>query len=493
LNAPASSSLTVRLVRAFGGRDGTAAEPSPPFEWDPGRSRSGRRLGPAVRALAGRFRGVASAADAAGAALSRRPALLLAAAVLAVPLLRILLPPVPAAALSLVLAAAAGCGVLLAAARALHAEGDRRLVAAALLAGLLLRAALAAAMDVRGAFPDEEVYHRLAADSAGCWGSGGPSLLAESPMVRGRAAYFYLLSADYLLAGPFMAAGRVMGGLLGLLAALLAGEVARPLAGPRTAALAVALLALHPEHAFWSVTLSRDVLSTVLVLATLAALLKRPGALLRGNLLAVAAPLGVLCLNSIPAACCLGATVAACLLAEAAAGAREGLRGAALAAAAVAAAGSALFLVGWRYGSFLTPSFITGTRILASRTEPGILLDLRFTSPLDLVSNLPAGLAFAILSPWPWAAGATHRSAYGVLSVAGLAVTLLGIAGLLASARRRPAAAAPLLLFAGLMLVLLALFEGNAGILVRHRLPLTAVLACGAAALLAGLRPRGSP
>jgi hypothetical protein len=43
-------------------------------------------------------------------------------------------------------------------------------------------------------------------------------------------------------------------------------------------------------------------------------------------------------------------------------------------------------------------------------------------------------------------------------------------------------------LFVLLLLLLLGALEGNSGIVVRHRLPVTACLCAGAGALFAGLR-----
>ena len=85
-----------------------------------------------------------------------------------------------------------------------------------------------------------------------------------------------------------------------------------------------------------------------------------------------------------------------------------------------------------------------------------------------------------------------HRAAYGVLALVGAAIVVAGVVGLGAALRRRAAAAAPPVLFALVLLALLAVLEGNSGIVVRHRLPLTAVLAVGAGVLLAGRERRAA-
>jgi hypothetical protein len=313
--------------------------------------------------------------------------------------------------------------------------------------------------------------------------------MAGNAIVEGRAAYFHLLAWTYYLAGPTMAVARALGGLLGLAAALVAGEVGRSLGGRRAAALACAVLALHPEHALWSVTLSRDTLTTLLVLTTFALVLRRPGTLLRGNLLVALVPLGLVAMNSFVVAGVLAATVAAMALAEAFAGTHGPVRVVA-GAAATAAALAALVFVGHRFGAWFTPEMFTAVRSRAIGVDADFLPEVEFGGWLGVAGFLPLGAAWALTAPWPWTAVHATRAAYGVLALAGFAVTCAGIAGLVAACRRRAGAAAPLVLFGAILLALLGAIEGNSGIVVRHRLPLTAVLCAGAGALLAGLRRR---
>jgi hypothetical protein len=100
----------------------------------------------------------------------------------------------------------------------------------------------------------------------------------------------------------------------------------------------------------------------------------------------------------------------------------------------------------------------------------------------------PLGASYALFAPLPWQATHASRAAYAVLALTGLALTVAGIAGGVALLRRAAARAAPLALFCLLSLFTLGLVEGVDGIVVRHRMPLTAVLTVAAAALFAGLR-----
>jgi hypothetical protein len=475
-------------------------DPAPLLAWDPAGSAAIRgilRAGAAVRRPWGALR---DGLDAAAGALSARPLLLAAGALAAAPLLRILSPGPAGSAAAAFLAALAAVGGLLAAADRLHEGGERGWVRRALVAGLLLRLAFAGAIGAVGGFPDEGGYYDLLARAAaGDWTAGGSSMLGWHPESAGRWSYFYLLGGAYAAFGPALAVGRLLGVVLGLAAALLCGEAARGLGGRRAAALAVVLLALHPEHALWSATVSRDALSTVLVLAALAVAARRDGALLRGSLLAAVPLLVLLAANATLPAAALAAGLGAAVLVEGAAGLRSGTAGVLRAAAAAALAGALPAAAIRRWGPWLDYEHLSRLRsgvfhgdlrdlVGGGRLTADFLPGLRLTTLLETAAFLPLGTAFVLLAPWPWDATHALRAAYAPLAAVGAAVALAGAAGLALAVRRGRPGAVAAGVFALALTVELALLQGQSGILVRHRLPLTAVLVAGLAALAAGGR-----
>jgi hypothetical protein len=477
---PDARPVALRLACALAARGASSAEAAPPLDW----TGAGSVVVAAARRIAAALAPLGGVLDAAGDVLGARPFLVAAVALVAAPLSEIAGVP----SLGLAAAGVAVLALVMAAARALHDGAERRIVVGALLAGAALRFAFAAAIAAQGGFPDEtNTYHPIAADAAACWRAGGPSTMAEHLIVQGRAAYFHLLAGTYFLFGPTMLAGRLVGCALGLAAALAAGEVGRALGGRRAAAFACAALALHPEHAFWSGTVARDTLTTFLVLVTFAIVLRRPGTLLRGNLLLAAVPATLVAMNSFLVAGALAATLVAMTVAEAVVATRGAVRVAAVAGATVVA-GAVLVFVGARFGAWFRPELIAMVRGNATGSAADFLPGLPFDSWGAVAAYLPLGAVFVLAAPWPWDAVHANRAAYGGLALVGLAVSVAGVAGLAASARRRASAAAPVILFAAILFVLLAMLEGNSGIVVRHRLPLTACLACGAGALFAGLR-----
>lgn len=489
---PVCEALSVRTVLAIAGRG--AAEPAPPAAWTGAGSRVLQALRRAAAALGPAAARCARPVDTVAAALAARPALTCAALAVALPVVRLTLPPAAATATACALLALLLLTVALALCAALHADpADRRVVLRVIVLGALLRLVFGALIAARGGFPDEtSTYFPIAADAARSWTFGAPSILSEHLYVLNRPAYFYPLSAAFLLTGPALATGRVLGAFFGLLAAVVGGEVARHVAGRRAAVFAVALLALHPEHAFWNATLSRDGLSVLLVLTTLAALTRRPGRLTRGGFVPALVCLALLWWNSFLVAVCLGATLSLTALCEGIADARRGAGGAVRAAGAVAAALLALVATGYRFGPYMTPEVLSNVRSLGVGARPDFLPGLAYTSWLEVGAFAPLGALYSLAAPLPWNAVHAQRAAYAVLALPGLALTLCGVVGLGALLKKAAARAAPLALFCLIALAALAVIEGVDGIVVRHRMPLTAVLTVAAAALFAGLRPRAT-
>jgi hypothetical protein len=485
--------VCLRALRFLGGAGAAYSPAEAPLSW----SDRGSLVGAILRRVGGVLAPI-------GPVLDR-----VAAPLLALPMRALLFVPVVIAGLRLlgdwpavagvvtVLFAVTGLTVLLKVARVLHPGEGTRTAVRLLLLGAVLRLVFGAVIAGSGGLPDEiGYYHPLAEDTAACWANGAPSLLPDHRVVAARGAYYLLLSGAYYLAGPEMLVGRVLGALLSLAAALLAGELARCLAGPRAAVIALGLLALNPVHAFWSTTLSRDSLTTIFVLAGILCLARRPGRTLPFGVLLAAMSVMLLFQSFFLAAVALGGAVVVIAAAEMV----DRARGRIGTAGAVLAAGALFFAAAWfvldRYGMWLRLDVITAIR-QAVDTQPmaegnptrnDFLPDVVLTGPLDLLGYLPIGAAFVLFAPFPWIAVHTTRFLYSFLMVPGLAITVFGLVGMWKLVGRGSRAVVAPVLFSMFFLLFLALLEGSSGIVARHRLPLTAVLVVGAAAVLAGLR-----
>jgi hypothetical protein len=115
-------------------------------------------------------------------------------------------------------------------------------------------------------------------------------------------------------------------------------------------------------------------------------------------------------------------------------------------------------------------------------TRTGYLTEYICTTPADLLSFLPLGMAYFLLSPFPWQIGSTVSPLILVEVLPWY--TLLPVAGIgfvrLVKDDTRPRPRVVLILFLVVPLVLYSLVSGNVGTALRHRaqiMPFIAMLA----------------
>jgi hypothetical protein len=399
----------------------------------------------------------------------------------------------------LVLAACAAA----AAAAAAHRDtrrGDRLAVGAlALLARIAVGGAASAflAFSHRGhVFPDEEVY------------------LSEARAVRGGAGltphgYSNLLGILFKATAPSAWLPRAINILAGAALAVVVFELASLLVGSRGALLAGAAVALWPSLVLWSVVVLKDSLT---LLAVFSALLGAAWALRAGGCLhrplarsringarprdprrrvgAIGALVAVVAMAALeglrPYAFVVASiSVAVGLLVRAVASlrtARPGrpikrvLRRAGLAGLLVVALG-VLGLLGGE--GFLGIGFVRSnadTEVVAQAHIEGSAGGTGFNgsaprSARDIIGGVPRGLLFGVLGPFPWDAGQTEARA---LLVVELPLWYLALGAAVSSLlrlgwRRVLLRWAMPLAFASGVIVVLAVFEANAGTALRQR------------------------
>jgi len=113
--------------------------------------------------------------------------------------------------------------------------------------------------------------------------------------------------------------------------------------------------------------------------------------------------------------------------------------------------------------------------------EPVIVLPSFDDSLADNLSHLPRGVVSVLLEPTPWRSGSANVRFGGVEALIWYPMLLLAGAGLVVAIRHRGVLAFPVL-YAGGMIVLYALTEGNIGTSFRHRAEATWVVCILAAA-----------
>lgn len=322
------------------------------------------------------------------------------------------------------------------------------------LVALALVSAASAATGRRIIVPDEGTY--LGEARAGVAASG---------------YYSHVVGVLFKMAGPSAWLPRALNVIAGTLAAVVVYELVRHLAGRHPAVVAGVAVALWPSLILWSVLVLKD----SLVLLAIATALLGTVAAARGRaqgvvlLLASTAVLGRLR----PYAYVVAAI--ALLLSLALQFCTTGLRRSTVTAAAVLGVGVlGIFLgqgfLGWQF----VHSRATVEQVDFARTQ-GAEGDTGFARPGanslgDVLAGAPRGLVFTMLGPAPWTSGSEARGLllvelplwYGALLAAALSLRRrAGWRGLLPWI--------PVMAFAGGIVVVLTVYEGNAGTALRLR------------------------
>jgi 4-amino-4-deoxy-L-arabinose transferase-like glycosyltransferase len=396
----------------------------------------------------------------------------------------------------------------------------RLLLAVGLYAVSALELPLLASLHRPGGFwafaVDAAGYHETGAGIAAAMASGGPMPLVTLPDgVRIQpAAFYYYVALVYRLLGPHPLHVPLLNAVLGAGTAALAYALARRLSGARAAEAAALAVGLWPSAVLWSSQVLKDALVTLLVLATLALVIRawdaRVAALLPlAGLLA--ATIAVLADTRPHAAAALPGALALALAGSTPTWVRPVRvdRLARVAGLVLAVGGlvvAALMLVEAPGSQIVrgAPRAAEPASGLAEviapvldpvpsldRVRQALLLwsgrsdfatDVRFHGLWDVLAFVPRAVAHALYYPLPWEW--TRPGPTGAFKLlAGLeAVALLALTPLLALAARDTVRDARfdawlLLAYGALLLVGLAVVVPNAGTLVRLRLqPLTPLL-----------------
>lgn len=361
-----------------------------------------------------------------------------------------------------------------------RAEDDTNFLWMVILTGAALRVALALAMRMTGAneaiAPDEGTFH-----DNGLWFSSWlagdvPQPFSYKWAGSTQVGYFALVGALYSTFGDYpivpVLLNCVLGGLCAYPAYLLAARVCGRRAG-RTSAL---LVTFFPSLVLWSALLIRDacVLFFLLASASLAqSLISRfRFRTLLGLIVSLAA---IATLRSYLLALMAGAIVVSFLVA--------GVRKPARALATALTCGVAVLVLmkvgglGTDYmGDASLRSLALRRQYNAMGGEGGIALEgYDLSTPTGALTYLPVGLAWFLLSPFPWQYSGRQGLAIPEVLIWYVCIPLVIVGAAYALRRRRRHALVPLV--AGILVTLLySLVEGNVGIIFRHRAQALALL-----------------
>lgn len=341
------------------------------------------------------------------------------------------------------------------------------------LSGIAVRVAVAIVLRLTPAAeaiaPDEYTFHVNAQWFAAWVRDEVPQPFAYKFANSTQVGYFALVGSMYAAFGEYQVLPILVNCIVGGLCAYPAYLVASRMAGRRAGRGAAILVTFFPSLVLWSALLVRDALVLFLLLwiVSLAqSLLARFR--LRTALWLVACLLLLATLRSYLLAV-MGAALLVALLVASVRHPGRAIGTALVCGAAVVGVvkGSGL---GTDYlGDASLYSLAQQRRYNAMTGDGAIALDGHdLSTPLGALSYLPVGLAWFLLSPFPWQFAGRQAIAAPEMIVWYACVPLVVIGAAYGLRRRRRQALAPLV--AGLLItVLYSLVEGNVGIIFRHR------------------------
>lgn len=324
--------------------------------------------------------------------------------------------------------------------------------------------------------PDADTYYYGAAGLAEALWTGTPWVNPDSPSV---VAYEVAVAPFYVVFGNSPLVGRTVNAVLAMVAVGLAYGLARDLFGRRAGLAGAACLAFLPSLVLIQGEHFRDTLILVLALLAITGAFALRGGPAWRLLLLPAAFAGLYFLR-LPTLLVVLAPVAVLLMAEVGAllrahpvpripGRPVDLR---LAFVAVLLLGGLAVVVLLEHGlpmsQLLSLEALNHAREGRDSGGSAYLSDVTFRSRSDVLSFLPVGAAYFLVSPFPWQ---VHNSLALVTALENLLVyyplVALAVLGIL---RARPdGRAAALLAFLAVGAVLYGLLESNTGTAVRHR------------------------
>ena len=380
---------------------------------------------------------------------------------------------------------------------------------------------------------DDAAYFRLSSAVASYWAGHAPVAGYTPPLWGGDAyllgVFVYVEAALFAVFGPDVRIALILNAALATVTALLAYGGAWRLFGRRAATIAFIAVAFMPSLLLWSALNLKDSLTIALAMLAIWATVEYRGR--RQPFLAFlpfAAAETLVTLRSYAAA----AVAIACLLAIALVGVPVMRRAATIAMAGLLttvivvqslnAVGSgigqqlllafererAAMAVGARTGFVPTPTAQpaasstggsaapTASTTADTRSPAATPADTASTAPADdlalapgrTLSYLPTGFAYAVLAPVPFGSRRLQELLTAPEMLLWYALVVAGVVTIWRE-RRRWRSLAPIVLFIGGLMTVLALAEGNVGTLFRHRgmvVPFAAILA--SPSLLAAIR-----
>ena len=363
-----------------------------------------------------------------------------------------------------------GVAALFWATRALAEADDYPLLIRVVMAGLLLRLGLGLVihymLPVWFFAPDQFTYQDVGWRTLLFLQGRGPSPWQIQGSTE--VGYFYWNALLFWVFGNAPIVPKIVNAFVGTASAVVAYRIAGELAGREPARWTAVLTMFFPSLVLWSTQNLRDpvvLLVTALLFLSALRLRVRPSAWsFLGIVLALTT---LLLLRDYIAVMALFALVGASVLARARSLPASILVGAALFGLAVIAYQQ--FGLGARWVESASFEAISEQRNLMAFGGTAFRPEVDVSTPLRGLGFLPIGLAFFLLSPFPWQVGSALSAMTLPEQIVWYALVPMVFVGARYLIRERVHAFGPILVFLALTTSVYALVEGNAGTAYRHR------------------------
>jgi Dolichyl-phosphate-mannose-protein mannosyltransferase len=317
---------------------------------------------------------------------------------------------------------------------------------------------------------DAEGYEAFGMAIARGWQNAGPPV-DRAELVQ-NYGYFYFCAAIYFVFGTYRAAASYANCLIGTINVFLVYRLARRFFHIAVARRAALLVAFVPSMILWSSLTLKDTLSTMLIILTLSQCVRMKDQLTPRNVILTLLPIIAIQPLRFYMLYFLGMAVIGSLVFERGTklitGVPKSLLIGGMAVALLAVVGLA---GGAKEGTaFLDLEKMSNFRQgMAETANSGFAADVDISTPGGALAFLPIGIAYLLLSPFPWQFTSMRAAFAAPETIAWWIMFPAMIRGLRFTISKRFAAASPVILFTFAMIPAYALIQGNVGSGFRQR------------------------
>ncbi len=345
-----------------------------------------------------------------------------------------------------------------------------RVLMVALLVRLLAATAFAAVPGIRLFQDDAEGYEGIGMFLANSWHGNGPPMPLDDLMQN--YGYHYVNATLYYVFGSYRPVASYFNSILGTANIFLIYQLARRFFHVLVARRAALLVAFVPSMILWNSIALKDTLTTFLIVLTLSSCVRLKEELTPRNILFTLLPIVAIQPIRFYMFYFLSVAVIGSLLFERGSKLITGVPKSLLLGGMVLLLLAAVGLsTGVQEGAnFLDLERVSSFRHgMAETANSGFAAEVDISTPMGALAFLPIGMAFLLLSPFPWQFTSLRSAFAAPETIVWWFMFPAMLRGLAYTIRKRFAATSPVILFTFALIPAYSLVHGNVGSGFRQR------------------------